>query len=313
MDALVEPINTQQQLQVVALIRQKFPVFRFRFRLARVKAVALWLAVHFPEPIWNLSLDFLQMRPIGAEKDIFFPFFQISRKDSFQPVCPAQRPAQGVQIPLAGFLHALGQQRVDALLVAAQLVLILEHRGHIPGSGQNPPGDGLTQGHFAGNTELTLHDEQLLRHVPAVVKIPDGGCRQAQNSRLRIPVQQPLYTRAPAVGATAVKFVQNDVLRPQLPQRLLRKPQELRVGHELHIGERTIRAAPLVFKDVVVGRQPQEPGIRVILDELKSEKALSSAGGVDHGGTAAGFQHRKYRFVGCSVVFVKLQARRPFL
>ena len=110
-----------------------------------------------------------------------------------------------------------------------------------------------------------------------------------------------------------MEFVQYDVLRQQLSQGFLREPQKLRVGHELHIGKTASRIPLLVLKDIVIGRQPQKPGIRVVLDELKGEQAFPCTGGMNHSGTAIPFQYGKHRFVGSSVVLVKLQASRSFL
>lgn len=69
-----------------------------------------------------------------------------------------------------------------------------------------------------------------------------------------------------------MEFVQNDGIRPQRHERLLRKPQELCVGHELHIGKLLFRIPLLVFEDIIVGRQPQEPVARMILDEPEARK-----------------------------------------
>ena len=102
-----------------------------------------------------------------------------------------------------------------------------------------------------------------------------------------------------------MELVQNDGFRPQRHEVILREPQQLRVGHELHVGELPLSVPLLVIEDVVVGRQPQEAGVRMILNELKGQKALPCPGRVNHGGAAVALQHGHCRFIGYLVVRIK--------
>ena len=152
-------------------------------------------------------------------------------KNHVQSVRHFQRAAQSFQIPFRLIAHRTILGAANTGFDAVVIALIGEHRQHILRLVQNAAHNRLAQCHFRGDVVV----EQFVRHVALVVEIAYRRGRQAQHRYIREQRQQCFHARAPHFCTTAVKFVQNDVIRLNFFHLILAHQHEFGIGEETNI------------------------------------------------------------------------------
>jgi len=182
MDALVEHIDAEQQLQPVACVR-----FEVRKSLVGVRVIGVGFVHHHVrvdpcEPLRHMGHHLVHVLLVGAEHDVLTGLVcDMMGKYFIQAVCLLQCAAQRVQIFLIHILNARCPQVVHPCLILCEGFLVLINRGHIFRGRQNPPDDCFAKGHVARNTAI----EKFFSHVTVIIQIPDVCCRQPQKLCLR--------------------------------------------------------------------------------------------------------------------------------
>ena len=179
MDALVEHIDAEQQLQPVAGVRFEFRKGFVGIRVIGVGFIHRHVRVDPCEPLRHVGYHVLF---VGAEHDVFSRFVcNMMGKDSVQAVCLLQCAAQRVQIFLIHILNARCPQVIHPRLILCKGFLVLINRGHIFRGRQNAPDDCFAKGHVARRMPI----KEFFGHVTVIIQIPDVCCRQPQKLCLR--------------------------------------------------------------------------------------------------------------------------------
>ena len=304
MHTLVEHIDREQQLEVVAVVLHKRLVCPARLRIGRVRGVDVHLRVDLSEPLFRVAEHTLHVRLSGAEDEILSrPVRHVARKNGGQPLRILHSDTQRIHASLAVPAQRGGTDLINSLLKSFQLPLNLIDCRHIRRRGQNVPHNRLTQRHLAGNAAR----KQLLRHVPLSVQIADFCRRKAQQQRARIGRQQPRHTAAPALRAAAVELVEDDAKRHKNRNLLVGHHHQAGIGQERDALHREIRRSArhvfdLCMIDVLARGEPDEALACVLLDPLEGDEALARAGGMDDRCFRCFAQHRRHRVVRLTVV-----------
>ena len=311
MDALVQHIDAEQQLQSVAPVRLEGGKFPAGVRVAGIGGVGLDLRIDPCEPLRHVGEHFVHVFFAGTEHDVLSTLFcDMMGENPVEAVGLFQRAAQRIEVFLVCVLHAGAAQGIHPRLVFCKLVLVAEHRGHIFRGRQNPPHDGFAQGHFGRDVPV----KQFFGHIAIVVEVADVGGGQPQHLGVGTEFEQFPSTCTPAFSPGAVELVHHDIggLQGGDGGQLLRRAEhQFGVGEKADIRKREIRLLPpqaldLRLKDILARRQPKNSRIGVVLDQLESNIALAGAGGVDDGCFSVPGQHGHDGPVSPRVVFVKL-------
>ena len=182
MDALVEHVDAEQQLQTVACVR-----FEVRKRLVRIRVIRVGFVHHHiwvdpGEPLRHMGYHLVHVLLVGAEHNVLARFVcGMMGKDPVQTVRLLQCPAQRIQIFLVGVLNARCPQVIHPRLILCKGFLVLVDRSYIFRGRQNAPDDCFAKGHVARRMPI----KELFGHVTVIIQIPDVCCRQPQKLCLR--------------------------------------------------------------------------------------------------------------------------------
>ena len=182
MDALVEHIDTEQQLQPVTGVRFEVRKGLIRVRVIRVSLIHHNIRVYPGEPLLHMGHHLVHMLLVGAEHDVLTRFVcDMMGKDLVQTVCLFQSAAQLVQIFLIHILNARCSQVVHPCLILCKRFLVLINCGHIFRGRQNTPDDCFAKGHLTGNMSV----KKFFSHIAVIVQISDIRRRQPQQFCIR--------------------------------------------------------------------------------------------------------------------------------
>ena len=182
MDALVEHIDAEQQLQPVAGVCLEVRKGFVGVRIIRVGFVNHNIRVDPCKPFGHMGNHFVHMLFVCAEYDVFSTCLRdMMLKDKIKSVCLFQCPAQRVQIFLIHILNARCPQIIHPCLILCKGFLILINRGHIFRGRQNTPDDCFAKGHVTRDTAV----KKLFGHVAVIIQISDVCCRQPQKLCIR--------------------------------------------------------------------------------------------------------------------------------
>ena len=177
MDALIEHINAEQQLQPVTGVRFEVCKRLVSVRIIRVGFVNHNIRVDPCKPFGHMGNHFVHMLFVCAEYDVFSTCLRdMMLKDKIKSVCLFQCPAQSVQIFLIHILNARCPQVVHSCLILCKRFLVLINSGHIFRGRQNAPDDCFAKGHVARRMPI----KEFFGHVTVIIQIPDVCCRQPQ-------------------------------------------------------------------------------------------------------------------------------------
>jgi len=182
MDALVEHIDAEQQLQPVGRIRLEVRKRLVGIRIIRVGFVHHHVRVDPGEPLRHMGRHLVHVLLVGAEHDVLASLIRdMMCKDPIQTIRLFQSAAQGVQIFLIHILNARCPQVVHPCLILCEGFLVLINCGHIFRGRQNTPDDCFAKGHVTRNTAI----EKLFGHIAVIIQISDVCCRQPQKLCIR--------------------------------------------------------------------------------------------------------------------------------
>ena len=182
MDALVEHIDAEQQLQPVGRIRLEVCKRLVGIRVIGVGFVHHHVRVDPCEPLRHMGHHLVHVLLIGAEHDVLTGLVCDMMGEYFiQTVRLLQCAAQRVQIFLIHILNARRPQVIHPCLILCKCFLVLVDRGHIFRGRQNTPDDCFAKGHVARNTAI----EKLFGHIAVIIQISDVCCRQPQKLCIR--------------------------------------------------------------------------------------------------------------------------------
>ena len=182
MNALVEHVDAEQQLQPVAGVRFEVHKDLIGVRVIGIGFVYHHIRVHSRKPLRHMGHHLVHVLLVGAEHDVFSRFVcNMMGKDPVQAVCLLQCAAQRVQIFLIHILNARCPQVVHPCLILCKRFLVLVDRGHIFRGRQNAPDDCFAKGHVARNTVV----KKLFGHVAVIIQISDVCRRQPKKFCVR--------------------------------------------------------------------------------------------------------------------------------
>ena len=168
MDAFVEHIDAEQQLQPVARVCLEIRKRFIRIRVIGVSFVHHNIRVDPCEPLRHMAHHLVHVLLIGAEHDVLSRFIcDMMGKDSIQTIRLFQSAAQRVQIFLIHILNARCPQVIHPCLILCKGFLVLVDGGHVLRGRQNTPDDCFAKGHVARNTAV----KKLFSHVAVIVQI----------------------------------------------------------------------------------------------------------------------------------------------
>ena len=109
-----------------------------------------------------------------------------------------------------------------------------------------------------------------------------------------------------------MEFIEYNIgglLRRNFVQLCLRTAHQFGVGIKVNVCQRKIRVVPfqalqLGLEDIFTGRKPDHDLLRVVLDQLERNVALSGAGGMNNGSLAILLHHPDCRMI-CFLVVLK--------
>ena len=175
MDALVEHIDAEQQLQPVACVRLEVRKRLVGIRVIRVSLIHHNVRVDPGEPLRHMGYHLVHVLLVGAEHDVFSTCLRdMMLKDKIKSVCLCQCPAQRVQIFLVCVLNVQCSQVIHPRLILRKRFLVLINSGHIFRGRQNAPDDCFAKGHIDCNMSI----KEFFGYIAVIVQIPDVCCRQ---------------------------------------------------------------------------------------------------------------------------------------
>ena len=182
MNALVEHVDAEQQLQPVAGVRFEVHKGLIGVRVIRVGFVHHNIWIDPCEPLRHVGYHLVHVLFVGAEHDVFSRFVcNMMGKDPVQAVCLLQCAAQRVQIFLIHILNARCPQVVHSCLILCKRFLVLINGRHVFWRRQNAPDDCFAKGHVARNTVV----KKLFGHVAVIIQISDVCRRQPKKFCVR--------------------------------------------------------------------------------------------------------------------------------
>ena len=182
MDAFVEHIDAEQQLQPVARVCLEIRKRFIRIRVIGVSFVHHNIRVNTCEPLRYMGHHLVHVLLVGAEHNVLTGLIRdMMGKDLIQTIRLFQCPAERVQILLVCILNARCPQVIHPCLILCKCFLVLVNCGHIFGGRQNTPDDCFAKGHFACNMSI----KKFFSHIAVIVQIPDVCCRQTHKFCVR--------------------------------------------------------------------------------------------------------------------------------
>ena len=170
MDALVEHIDAEQQLQPVTGVRLEVRKGLIRVRVIRIGFVHHYVRIDPREPLRHMGHHLVHVLLVGAERDVFSALVRdMMGKDPVQTVRLFQCTAECVQIFLVHVLNARCPQAIHPRLILCEGFLVLINCSHIFRGRQNPPDDCFAKGHVARNTAV----KKFFCHVAVIIQIPN--------------------------------------------------------------------------------------------------------------------------------------------
>ena len=115
--------------------------------------------------------------------------------------------------------------------------------------------------------------ENLLCHVPLPIQVAHIRGRQPQNPCLRVRQKERLHTPAPFRGATAVKFIQDNIIQ-LLSWKWANRKRQLGICHKLRVPQHLFQWHPSPLHDTFFGASWQQASLFGFIHRAYRQQAL---------------------------------------
>jgi hypothetical protein len=174
MNAFIEHVDTEQQLQFVALICLEISKCFVCIRVVRIGFIHCHNRIYLCKPFRHMRNHFVHVLLVCAKYDVFSAGLRdMMLEDKIKSICLLQGTTQSLQILLVYILNTRYPQIVHSCLVICENFLILINGRYIFWCRQNTPDDCFAKGNLARNMPI----KKFFSHIAVIVQITNIGCR----------------------------------------------------------------------------------------------------------------------------------------